>query len=619
MNVISIQPENSDTVTVDEGSLSCDLGSKSFLKKFIQNNGFDVHFQPIVSLAADDIFAYEGLCRVTDTNPFGTIDQLFQQARKLGEICALDMRCRENTICRASQHQIDKTGAQLFINVCPTSLQQGGHNSGETERMVKAWGLKKENVVLEVTEQEAVSNYSLFLEAIKYYRSCGFKIAIDDFGAGYGGLKMLSLIAPDFVKIDRHFFHDIDSAHINYSLIDAIATICHRIGIDVIAEGIETENQVKICQDFDIQLIQGYHFAKPAPKLIRKEDICFPPSRSFLQNSKGVYDEAICIEDIASYANPVHVGERVLQIKERFSEDAELCCLPVLKGNTVCGMINRHRFMETQMVGRHGYGKDLNYYKKVSDILDDEYLQVPHYMPIEEVARKINRRKNIRMYDDICVTRSGKYIGTVAVVDILNAVTDKSILYAKGANPLTGMPGNEFIQREIVKMLSQSVHFDICYIDIDSFKPYNDKHGYAMGDEVIKEVGRIAVKSAKKFRINGIGFAGHIGGDDFILITRPKQSIDASNFIIDSFSRQLPRFHTQESIETGCYTSLDRLGNIQEFPLLSLSVGIVSTEVHHITSAAQISSIASDLKKRAKTIAGSAVIRDRRGLSWHEK
>ena len=347
MNVVSIKSGNADPLVSTAKPLSCDLESKDFLKRFIRKNGFDVHFQPIVSIATESVFAYEGLCRVVGSNPFGTIDQLFDQARKLGEICALDMLCRENTIRRASQHQIDTTGAQLFINVCPTSLQQGGHSSGETERRAKAWGLKKENVVLEVTEQEAVSNYSLFLEAIKYYRSRGFKIAIDDFGAGYGGLKMLSLIAPDFVKIDRHFFQDIDSAHINYSLIDAIATICHRIGIDVIAEGIETENEVKICQDFDIQLIQGYHFAKPAPKLIEKNEIHFLSTNTLIQTTKGVYDEAICIEDIASYACPVRIDERVLDIRERFSTDAQLCCLPVLKGDMVCGMINRHRFMET--------------------------------------------------------------------------------------------------------------------------------------------------------------------------------------------------------------------------------------------------------------------------------
>jgi diguanylate cyclase (GGDEF)-like protein len=598
---------------------SCTVANKVALQNLIRRNSFDVHFQPIVSTSAENIFAYEGLCRVVGTNPFGTIDQLFEQAREYGEICSLDMLCRENTLRLAARHNFNGSGTQLFINVCPTSLQQKEHHSGETERMVQAWGLRKEDVVLEITEQEAVSDYPFFRKAIDHYRSRGFRIAIDDFGAGYGGMKMLSLIAPDFVKIDSHFFRDIDSAHINYSLIDAIATICHRIGIDVIAEGIETENDVKVCHDFDIQLLQGYYFARPAPGLVKKSDLLVSPEENIKQKTlRGTYDEAICIEEISSVAQTVCVEERVLNVLEMFGENPQLRCLPVLAGEKVCGMINRHRFMEKHMVGRHGHGMNLNYYKKVVDILEGEFLQVPNYMPIEEVAKKINLRKNISMYDDICVIRSGKYIGTVAVGTILNAVTDKSILYAKGANPLTGLPGNEFIQREIMKMLSQSVHFDISYIDIDNFKPYNDKHGYAMGDEVIKEVGMIAVKSAKKFRVNGIGFAGHIGGDDFILITRPKQSIPASEYIIDRFTHLLPRFHTQESVETGCYTSRDRKGNIQEFPLLSLSVGIVSTQVHHITAAAEVSSIAGELKKRAKEIPGSAIVRDRRVQSWYE-
>lgn len=604
--------------------------SRAELQRLIAENDLDVHFQPIVSTSSENIYGYEGLCRLQNClaegngsenpncNPFGNIEMLFERAREYGEICALDMLCRGNTIRRAAQHNILKSGAHLFINVCPTSLQQQGHNIGETEKVAQSWGLRKEDIVLEITEQEAVSNYDVFIEAIKHYRNGGFRIAIDDFGAGYGGLKMLSLIAPDFVKIDRHFFQNIDGAHINYSLIDAIATICHRIGIDVIGEGIETENDIKVCHDFDIHLMQGYYFCRPEPRLAEKQSIVFPPTNTSQPVARGIYDEAICIEDIASHARPIGIDERVPKILDHFARDAGVCCLPVLDGEKVCGMINRYRFMEENMVGRYGYGMDLNYYKKVGDIVDTQFLQVPNYMPIEEVAKKINRRKNIRMYDDICVTRSGKYAGTVAVSSILEAVTDKSILYARGANPLTGLPGNEFIQREIVKMLTQSVHFDICYIDIDCFKPYNDKHGYALGDEVIKEVGRLAVKSAKKFRANGVGFAGHIGGDDFILITRPKHSIAAAQFVIDGFARQLPRFHTQESCECGCYTSLDRQGTAQEFALLSLSIGIVSTEVHHIASAAEVSSIASDLKKRAKDIPGSSIIRDRRGGNWLE-
>lgn len=618
MNIVKIRSDNEPT-TERNPEISCVnmLGRKS-LTKLICNNEFTSYFQPIISTASKEVFAYEGLCRVRGQNPFGSIEKLFEQARYYNEICALDMLCRENSIKLAAQQHIQKRDALLFLNVCPTSLQQADHSPGGTERLVQEWGLKKENVILEVTEQEVVSNYPLFLQAINHYRSCGFKIAIDDFGAGYGGLKMLSLLAPDYVKIDRHFIRDIDRAHINYSLIESVATICHRLGIDVIAEGIETENDMKICHEFDIVLLQGYYFAKPAARLIPTEEISIPSCDNAVVSSHTSYDEAICIEDIMTRAEPAHVHDRVPEVLQRFIEDPQLYCLPVLSGERVCGVINRHRFMENHMVGRHGYGINLNYYKKVESILDDSFLQFANHTPIEEVAKKINLRENIAMYDDICVTRSGKYLGMVAVGAILSAVTNKSIMYAKGANPLTGLPGNEFIQREIVKLLSQSIQFDVCYIDIDSFKPYNDKHGFVLGDEVIKEVGNIAVAAVQNFTLNNIGFAGHIGGDDFIVILRPKQSVAACEFIIRELKRQLPRFHTPEAIEQGGYVSRDRKGSEQEFPLLSLSICIVSTEVHHITSAAEVSSIASDLKKRAKAIKGSAIVRDRRVESWFE-
>jgi diguanylate cyclase (GGDEF)-like protein len=228
------------------------------------------------------------------------------------------------------------------------------------------------------------------------------------------------------------------------------------------------------------------------------------------------------------------------------------------------------------------------------------------------VARKIHLRQQMSVYDDICVTRSGKYLGTVSVRQILNAVTENSMMLARGANPLTGLPGNEFIQRQIAKMLSKSTHFDVSYIDIDSFKPYNDCHGFEMGDRVIKKVGDILVEAVKKCDQSSIGFAGHIGGDDFIVITRPKHSIATCEYIIEQFNQALGLFHTKEECRSTFYRSVDRAGNSQHFGLLSLSIGIVSTEIHRFSSIAEISSIASDLKKRAKRVRGSVIVRDRR-------
>jgi diguanylate cyclase (GGDEF)-like protein len=200
----------------------------------------------------------------------------------------------------------------------------------------------------------------------------------------------------------------------------------------------------------------------------------------------------------------------------------------------------------------------------------------------------------------------------VSVSAILNAVTENSMMLAKSANPLTGLPGNEFIQRQIAHMLSQSLHFDVCYIDIDCFKPFNDRHGFEMGDRVIKKVGDILVEAVKRWDTGSIGFAGHIGGDDFIIVSRPKHSLTICEYIIEQFAQAGKVFHTEEECRNGFYCSIDRHGQRDRFGLLSLSIGIVSTEIHHITSFAEVSSLASDLKKRAKKIDGSVIIRDRR-------
>jgi diguanylate cyclase (GGDEF)-like protein len=613
MSAVHLSPQT--VLHKDSGMLlniTTNQSGKAQILDLLENKRLTSHFQPIMHLGKRCVFAYEALCRTVGPNPFATIEDIFHQAKLCGMMLDIDMRCRENGILHSAAQGLQEREALLFLNISPTSLLHPDHSFGATGLLAEHYKISRQDIVLEITEQDAVSNYQLFKKAVDHYRSEGFRIAIDDFGAGYGGLKMLSVLEPDFVKIDRHFFRDPQKSSINYTLIDSIATACHRIGIDVIAEGIETANDLQVCREIGIELVQGYLLARPSADLLTVEQLDVPAQQALKHSATRLFDEVICVGDIATPVRPLASTDRTLDVLDRFNENPAVHCLPVLRGGQLCGLINRHRFMENHMVGRFGYGLSLNYYKKVEDILEDDFLEVAHYSTVEEVARKIHLRPQISIYDDICITRSGRYVGTVSVSAILNAVTDNSMILARGANPLTGLPGNDFIQRQIAKMLSQAIHFDVCYIDLDSFKPFNDRHGFEMGDRVIKAVGDCIVEVLKKWEIQSIGFVGHIGGDDFIMITRPKNSVSACQDLIDRFTRMLNRFHTEEECRQGYYLSCDRSGNSQQFGLLSLSIGIVSTEIHHISSFAEVSSIASDLKKRAKEIKGSVIIRDRR-------
>jgi diguanylate cyclase (GGDEF)-like protein len=344
-----------------------------------------------------------------------------------------------------------------------------------------------------------------------------------------------------------------------------------------------------------------------------QEHIVHCHHRSPVSNCTGYSDDFVCcLKEIVREAPPVFYEERAITILNRFLKDPELYCLPVLRDGRICGLINRHRFMENHMIGRSGYGYSVNYYKPVGPLLEDSFLLLDQYTTIEHAATLIEKRDLIQMYDDICVSDNGIYSGIVSVSDILSAITKNNLALAIGANPLSGLPGNDFIQRKIRALLAESKPFDICYIDIDFFKPYNDRHGFARGDEVIQSVADCIGMELDKHRAEPTSFAGHIGGDDFIILTTPGLSVDICQGVVDRFEGKHIQFHGAEEVAAGYYEGLNRKDERERFPLLSLSIAIISTEGRRYSSYAEISSVASGLKKKAKQQSGSVILKDQR-------
>lgn len=221
-----------------------------------------VYFQPIFSAKDSKLFGYEALTRhiSQDIN----IKELFNKAKKDGSIFLLDMICRLNALSNAYLQQI-KT--YLFINICPETLLCPQHSFGLTERFAEEFNIPKEKIVLEITEETAVENYDVFLKSIFYYKDQGFKIAIDDFGVGFGGPKMLSLIKPDIVKIDRYFISNVESCNICKTFIEFTVSLSHDEGIMVVAEGIENQSQLNEVLSAGVDLLQGFYLGKPLAKV----------------------------------------------------------------------------------------------------------------------------------------------------------------------------------------------------------------------------------------------------------------------------------------------------------------------------------------------------------------
>lgn len=576
----------------------------------LDNDCLDTYFQPICSLTDGSVFGHESLARLTN-NSSANICQVFRDAVATKTIIFLDMRCRENALKKASELGFTNSSNLLFINTAPDVLTDKAHSIKMACNIVKKYGIKTEQIVIEITEERNNHNCQFIKQAIQEYKDAGFKIAIDDFGAGYSGLIMLSNIEPDFIKIDRHFITNIDKAAIKYNLVDTIVTLCHRLGIKVIAEGIEREEELKIVQSMGIEFGQGYLLRKPASNF-NFNPIPIPKHHT-MSNRK---QEISTILDITNYVEPLTLDTNIFEAQKRFFQDTQLQLIPIVEHGKIIGIIQRNRFLENELIGKLGFGMHINAKKKIKQLMELPSITVEADSSIEEVSQKLNGREFELLYDDICVTSHGKYTGTVTLSRLLHAITEQNIKLAKNKNPLTGLPGNDAIRKVIDKKITKNIHFDICYIDINHFKPYNDHYGFEKGDMVIQTVARILADSVATSEHEQFDFVGHIGGDDFILITHPKNSFAVSTRIIEKMEKELVVLHGEEDFQKGYYISKNRKDETEIFPLLSIAIAIVSTEVTRITSYAQLASVAAEVKKLAKhksyQTGKSAICRDRR-------
>ncbi len=181
------------------------------------------------------------------------------------------------------------------------------------------------------------------------------------------------------------------------------------------------------------------------------------------------------------------------------------------------------------------------------------------------------------------------------------------------ANPLTRLPGNVSILNELIRRLENKALFAVCYLDLDKFKAYNDTYGFEHGDEVIKETARVLIRNTQKYG-NPDDFIGHIGGDDFVVVTTVTAADLLCENIIADFEKTSPTFYSETDRKNGYILAHDRQGQAQKVPLISISIGVVTNETRKITHVAQIGEIGAELKGYAKQLQGSNYIKDKRRI-----
>jgi len=483
---------------------------------------------------------------------------------------------------------------KLFINVSPAVLLQPDFKKGETLKLLDQFGVDPRSVVIELTEHQPTDDFQLMREAIIHYRKMGFEIAIDDLGAGYSGLRLWSELQPEYVKIDMHFIQGIHSDPIKLNFVRSIQNIASSLNCNVIAEGIETEDEFKVVEQLGITHAQGYYFARPTAVPLEKVDqslFIISPQPNQFNATKAVH--------IAKFITPVSSETAIGEVMSLFHHDSDLTILPLVDNNVAAGIIFRDHFLFKLFSSRYGielYGK-----KPIKTFIEKAPLSFDQNTAIESVSKQLTST----MRDDqaFIITNDGEYSGIGTILKLLEEITRQQIHNAKHANPLTLLPGSVPINDQIDQLLASNVPFSFGYFDLDHFKPFNDVYGYSAGDDIIKAVANTLTQhiSAES------GLVGHIGGDDFIVIFTGNDWLQCCENILNDFKKAVPHYYKEDDIKTGGIYTDNRAGEKCFFPLISLSVGLVDSDsTCQCHSHVDIADLAAEAKKQAKKIDGNS-------------
>ena len=178
-------------------------------------------------------------------------------------------------------------------------------------------------------------------------------------------------------------------------------------------------------------------------------------------------------------------------------------------------------------------------------------------------------------------------------------------------SPITELPGNKAIEQALSERIESGRKFALLYVDLDDFKAFNDYYGFTAGSDVIRMTGDVLARALQE-NSSGDDFLGHVGGDDFVVLTPVESAEAVSKDIIRLFDEGIRKHYNPEDLTKGYIVSIDRRGYVMKFPIMTISISIVHNENRQLSDPGQIGRIAAELKKSAKDLEGSVYVFDRR-------
>ncbi len=582
---------------------------KEELEGIIREKSITPVYQPIVNLRSGRIMGYEALSRGPADSPLHFPTKLFSVAIASNRLLALEQVCREAALRHITTLGVNQ---RLFLNMNAEVVKDPDFRGGLTKALLIRHGLNPDQVTFEITERTAITDFESFTKSLNHYRQQGYSIAVDDAGAGYSSLEAIATLRPNFIKLDRSIVSNVDKDPLKQAMLDAMVKLAAVINSKIIAEGIENAEELSVLISKGVHYGQGYLLARPcfpapeiSPEVLEMiAEFNFQDMQVKSRSRKGL---GVSIGEIVEQVPTFSPNTTVNTIEDVFTTQP-VNGIVIVDGSRPVGLLMKDKLY--YQLGTN-YGISLYYRRPVERVMDKNPLIVNAELPLEAVSQMAMSREESHLYDLILVVQDDKFAGVVSVMTLLNKITNLQIRRAHNSNPLTGLPGNLVIEDKLKELIQAKEPFAVMYLDLDNFKAYNDKYGFEHGDKVLLVTSQILSQSIGKAG-SADDFLGHIGGDDFIIITKPENVPGIADYILNVFDREIRGLYQPDDLAQGYIEGKNRKGQPEHFSIMSISIAAVSNRFQMFSNYLEIAEIAADLKKLAKQQACSCIVYDRR-------
>lgn len=567
------------------------------LSRLLHDKSLSSVFQPIVNMRDGSIHAHEALIRGPVGTPLHTPDALLAAARGEELLLDFEIAC---VVTALTQWSALRDPGRLFVNLSALALVEMVRTRTAEALLssIHALGIQPRMLVIEITEHERVNDIQTLGEVVQPLHAAGVMLALDDFGDGRSSLRLWSELQPDIVKIDKYFTGEVSRHAKKVQTLRALMQIAEVFGASLVAEGIETAEDLRIVRDLGISYGQGYLIGRPAAaprKLIATEAAqVLRDQRVAVMPALRTASVSGRLKEVQTLAAPsVASATTHDELARMFELHPTLHAIAIVDEGKPVGLLDRRQFMERYA---KRYFKELYGSKSCVTFANMSPRLIEREHDTEDLVGILTSQDQRYLTEGFIVTENGRYVGLGTGDQLVRTVTESRIEAARHANPLTFLPGNIPITEHIERLLGSQGEFVACYGDLNNFKPFNDHYGYWRGDEMIRLMARCALSHCDPQR----DFVGHVGGDDFILLFQSDDWETRCEALVRDFNAQAAGLYDEDGRLAGGIEAEDRHGVRRFFEFTSLSIGAVRVRAGQFRSAEQVASAAAAAKHGAK-------------------